>query len=350
MFTPMKWTRNGWRTVVLLAISCSAAATTPRYEWSRAAFTYFQNDPKGLAEAAPTRAFCAQAIASEPPAADRPSPAQAKALAGCDSEALYYGIGRAADPVSARRCAILERDGEEGEQLPYFSGSGILAVAYANGQGASRDLKIATHMACGIDDAVAATQARVTQLQKLASSTVNTEPFGICDHATSGISGGVCAAHDAELENQVRARGIADLERGWTKERIVAFNRTYASARAYAELSHELDCYRGTGAVGCTIAGTQRDLGRFLAKVKALLRKGSLPIAPTEQDRANAATAPRAWRQLVAELPADDRETYVDNGKQVVAARAKFERDLLAFSATIPGSKAHEVRSMFADF
>ena len=147
----------GWRAVVLVALPALVAASTPRYDWSGAAVSYFRDDAKSLAEAAPSRMLCAQVLGAEPPPADRPSPAQARELEGCNSEALFYGIGQASNPVAARRCAILERDDENGEDLPYFSGSGILAVAYANGLGAARNLTVATHMACGMDDAVAAT-------------------------------------------------------------------------------------------------------------------------------------------------------------------------------------------------
>ena len=339
----------GWRVIVLAALPALVAASTPRYDWSSAAVGYFRGDAKSLAEAAPSRRLCVQAIRAEPPAADRPSPAQARELEGCNSEALLYGIGRALNPVAARLCAILEREEENGEDLPYFSGTGILAVVYANGQGAARNLTVATHMACGMDDASAATESRVVHLGKLATIRVSRPAFGICDDATSGVSGGQCAAHDAEVQDQARARAFASLRRGWTKARLAAFDRTYASARAYADAVHELDCYGGTGATDCSIRGAQRDLDRFLAKVEALLGHGPPPPAPPKEDRANAATDPSGWARLVADLPADERKTYLSNARDVVAARAVFEHDLLAFAGTVPGTTPHGVRVLFAD-
>lgn len=334
---------------MLVALPALVAASTPRYDWSSAAISYFRGDTKSLVEAAPSRLLCAQAIGAEPPASDRPSPAQARALEGCNSEALLYGIGQASDPVAARRCAILEREEENGEDLPYFSGTGILTVVYANGQGAARNLTVATHMACGMNDAVAATESRVMHLGKLEAAQVSRPAFGICDDATSGVSGGQCAAHDAEVQDQARARAFASLRRGWTNVRLASFDRAYASARAYADAAHELDCYGGTGATDCAIRGAQRDLDRFLAKVEALLGHGPPPPAPHNEDRANAATDPSGWDRLVADLPADERKTYLSNAHDVVAARAVFERDLLAFATTVPGTTPHSVRVLFAD-
>ena len=334
---------------MLVALPAIVAASTPRCDWSSAAVSYLRGDTKSLAEAAPSRMLCARAIGAEPPAADRPSPAQARALEGCNSEALLYGIAQAPNPVAARRCAILEREEENGEDLPYFSGTGILAVVYANGQGAARNLTVATHMACGMDDAVAATESRVMHLGRLAAASVSRPAFGICDDATSGVSGGQCAAHDAELQDQARARAFARLRRSWAKARLVAFDRAYASARAYADVAHELDCYGGTGATDCAIRGAQRDLDRFFAKVEALLGHGKPPPAPPKEDGANAATDPRGWNRSVADLPVAEQATYRSNGHDVVAARAVFERDLLAFATTVPGTTPHSVRVLFAD-
>lgn len=65
------------------------------------------------------------------PDADRPSAAEVSALRGCDSEAEYYGIGRAPDPVRARKCAFVEI---ESAAPPVFGGNAILMMVYANGR------------------------------------------------------------------------------------------------------------------------------------------------------------------------------------------------------------------------
>src|SRR5690606_11815140 len=103
-------------------------------------------------EYAASVATCERVRDLQPQAADHPDAAQVQALADCDSEALYYGIGMAADPVRARQCALLEAE-TESDQYSAFSGNGLLMTIYANGIGAERDLDLATAFACGIHGA-----------------------------------------------------------------------------------------------------------------------------------------------------------------------------------------------------
>ncbi|WP_062227613.1 hypothetical protein [Aureimonas frigidaquae] len=53
-----------------------------------------------------TAAACQAVSTVEPPATDKPTQAQMQSLEGCDAEALFYGIGRPADPAQARLCAF----------------------------------------------------------------------------------------------------------------------------------------------------------------------------------------------------------------------------------------------------
>ncbi|WP_322538421.1 hypothetical protein [Sphingomonas sanguinis] len=323
------------------------AASTPRYDWSSADISYLKDSPY-FAEAAPSRALCRRLIDREPAPSERPDRAQTAALRDCDSEALLYGIGRPADPVAARRCAILERDDEVDTPNAYFSGSGILAVAYANGWGGARDIDRAIHMACGIDDAASATEDRIEHLQALAGKPV-AKPFAICDDISSGASGGVCAAHHAKLREQDRQRLMAGWQRNWPAPRRAAFARTYASMTAYAETAHDLDCYGGTAAAQCAIDGTQADLDRFVAKIGALLGRNPPPPVSRVERRINAATATDRWQKQLAEMDDRTRPAFIENGRRTIAARARFERDLLAFAATIPGVTSHQARRSFAD-
>ncbi|MCT8001412.1 hypothetical protein NZL82_05910 [Sphingomonas sanguinis] len=323
------------------------ASSATRYDWSTADLSYLDGSPY-RAEAAPSQALCRKLIDREPAASERPSAAQATALKDCDSEALLYGIGRPADPMAARQCAMLERDSGSDKPNPYFTGPGILAVAYANGWGGPRDIERAIHMACGIDDAPAATQDRIANLSRLSNAS-GAKPFDICADASSGASGGLCASHDARLQDQSRARTIAIWQRSWTASRRTAFDRAYANMADYARTAHDLDCFRGTAAAECTIRGTQKDLDRFLAKVGALLGRNPPPPVPPIEARTNAATAADRWAKQVAELDKDDRPDFQENGRKTVAARARFERDLLAFAATIPGTTPHRTRQLFSD-
>ncbi|MGI4745400.1 MAG: hypothetical protein ACRYFY_05075 [Janthinobacterium lividum] len=53
-----------------------------------------------------TREACAAVHNVTPPPEDVPDAAGRVGLAGCDAEALFYGIARRADPDQARRCAF----------------------------------------------------------------------------------------------------------------------------------------------------------------------------------------------------------------------------------------------------
>ncbi|MGB6699785.1 MAG: hypothetical protein WBE80_14040 [Methylocella sp.] len=79
------------------------------------------------------------------PRADAPGAAKRAALKGCNSEALYFGIGGEKDPVRARECAYLEQEeeGDPGNSNGWpnlFAGTGMLMTIYANGVGAERNL------------------------------------------------------------------------------------------------------------------------------------------------------------------------------------------------------------------
>ena len=85
----------------------------------------------------PVRAVSDGTASLPEPKADLPSPGEAAALKDCESAALYYGIGRPANPVAARKCAYLES--RRGEGGPTLAGAPVLAMIYANGRGVRRN-------------------------------------------------------------------------------------------------------------------------------------------------------------------------------------------------------------------
>src|ERR1700720_607216 len=74
--------------------------------------------------------MCAAVKDVELPAADRPPPAEEKALASCKSVDIYFGFEQPADPVKARKCAYAEIDRDAKILL---GGKAILMMVYANG-------------------------------------------------------------------------------------------------------------------------------------------------------------------------------------------------------------------------
>ncbi len=151
---------------------------------------------------------CADTAQAVPPPSDLPTPAQRQTLAGCDAEALYYGIGHTPSPVQARLCAFVQQ-AAEGSSQPYgFSGSHMLMVIYANGIGAARNNPYAIHLACTSSWAEAERDSRVAHLLGHREYWY-TNQFMFCDDATSGLTDGYCAAHDRRFTRQAEATAIA---------------------------------------------------------------------------------------------------------------------------------------------
>ncbi|QWC55780.1 hypothetical protein F7D01_00590 [Erythrobacter sp. 3-20A1M] len=297
-----------------------------------------------------TRAICAAVSDAQPAAADIPSPSERKALEGCDSEALYFGFGVPMDRAKARKCAVAER-GHTEYTLALHHGAGLLAMAYANGEGGPKNLAVAIHMACQMEDAPAAMDARIEHLDDIRSGKAEGGSFDTCDDITSGASGGVCAQFAARRSQQDRQPEIARLKRGWTDAQAEAFDRAYEAFRAYADAEHEMDCFRGTAQAACNISGREYEIERFLDRIAAL--KVGAPFAKDDEQELgipNPAINPTAWRKMVADMDSDTRAFYERNRDEILDKRATFERALVRFvTSTFPAMTAHETRVRFSD-
>ena len=130
------------------------------------------------------------------PDADRPTAGEVSDLRGCDSEADYYGIGRMADPVRARKCASLE---VESDATPVFGGSAILMMVYANGKGVPRDVGLASRFACAVGGAPTELSGRIEHIEALGDARVPHRDLDVCDDVRSGVMSGHCAAHRERL-------------------------------------------------------------------------------------------------------------------------------------------------------
>ncbi len=221
-----------------LAGAAAAAEKTP-WNWGDA----------GNADAsfAKSQAICRKLGAPVIPAADRPSPADAAKLKGCDSEALYYGQGQPRDDVKARQCAILQA--EHGDDGSFFSGDAILMQIYANGRGVARNLPLATALACAIESAPAENDGRVIHLQSLSAAAGDAKPFDICDDITSGFAEGECSRRDDIATGADRDKKIA----------AVAARFPAASRPAFADLKKALDVFTKAHSEGeVDLSGTAR--------------------------------------------------------------------------------------------
>lgn len=302
------------------------------------------------AEAGPTRAICKAVLHAEPPEADLPGETERESLRGCDSWSLYFGIDGPADPVAARKCALMERGTVS---LPAeYGGETVLAMVYANGNGADRDLDVAIHMACGMNDAPAAMEYRIAHLAELRDHPDPSADFSYCDDFTSGGSEAVCASLDEHFSERRRQQRVSGLSTRWDEATREKFDAAYAAFAEYADRLHEMDCFRGTAQSACEVRGRNAEQTAFLDRVEAVVAKKEAPRALPERPLGNPATQPDEWAQSVAYLTEGDPDlrAWYDENRDHVAARARFERQLIAFfAAGYPQYSAHRIRQLFGD-
>lgn len=241
-----------------------------------------------------SRALCRSLRDREPPAAHRPTARQATTLRGCDSEALYYGIGRTADPVLARQCAFLEADRED---APLFGGRVMLMTIYANGAGVERDLDLAIHLACGIEGAPMESHGRVSRLAELKESDWAGSDFHFCEQATSGLIMGHCAAHEARIAGARRTARLNQLIAGWSPRQKLGLAPLQQAHAFYVEAhgNGEIDL-SGTMRGALQIGAEEALRDEFVGMIERL-DSGREPIASRAQFQAADHALNEAYRQ-----------------------------------------------------
>lgn len=313
----------------LIAVALAiAAAAEPPWDWGDS-----KDGWAGASDYETSKAICRRLRDLEPPESDRPDPAATRSLKGCDSEALYYGIGMPADPVRARQCAFLEAEGDQGG---VFSGRTILMTIYANGRGARRDLDVATRLACGIEGAPMESHGRVTHLAELKAKGWKGEDFHYCDDITSGLAMGYCESHEAGMAGARREAALAAMTSGWTAAEKQAFARLRTAHEAYADAhgSGEVDL-SGTARAAMSIAAEEA-LRDELVEVLERLRSGrALPTAAARLPAEDAALNAAYRRRLREAAGAGDHPGAVTAEGIRAAERAwlRYRDSFLAFAA-----------------
>jgi hypothetical protein len=123
---------------------------------------------------------------------DAPSKEELVGLAGCDAEALYYGIGMPVDFERARKCAFTRA---EPSRDAVMGGAEILMMIYANGQGVPKNFDLALRFACTVGGAGAEISGRLSRLLAARTTGNLEDAMDVCDDVTSGYMSGYCAAH-----------------------------------------------------------------------------------------------------------------------------------------------------------
>ena len=276
---------------VLAAAALALLAGTQSEDWADS------KDDGLFADFDESRALCRSVRGREPPEADRPTPSQRQAMAGCDSEALYYGIGMAADPVRARHCAFLEAERDEGGG--YFGGRAMLMTIYANGVGARRDLDVAMHLACNVEGAPMEVHGRVMHLAELKAQGWAGTDFNVCDDATSGLLGGHCAGHEARIAAPRREAALARLVSDWSPAERQALAALRQAHQAYVEAHSEGEVDL-TGTLRAAMQfGAEERLKDELLDMLQRLSRGQAPALTRAQFRAADSELNAAYREAM---------------------------------------------------
>jgi hypothetical protein len=177
--------------------------------------------------------MCASVKDVELPAADRPTPAEEKALAKCVSVDLYYGFGQPVDPVKARKCAYAEMDRDAKAPI---GGKAILMMIYANGNGATRNFDVATKLACSLGGGPGDDAGRVYQLDRLKKQNWAGNSFSVCDHSSARELYEQCAILSERFDKVERDQKFNDLIAAWKPAEKKAFHTFMEEANRFYEV------------------------------------------------------------------------------------------------------------------
>lgn len=227
------------------------------------------DDPnyRGRESFAKSMAVCESVRNVSIPDPDRPDRRTELGLTDCDSGALYYGIGRPADPELAHACALAEAGGAR-----HFNGNSMLMTIYANGIGAPRDLDKAIAIACTIGGAPYEIDGRALSLHFHRISGTGPNDFSWCDNITSGYGMGVCADLHRKLASDKRGVTLDRLAKAWdgtpAAKRLPSLLEA-AKNFAVSRGDHEVD-QSGTARSALSIIEEENERYTFVADLQAV--------------------------------------------------------------------------------
>ncbi len=289
-----------------------------------------------------SKATCRRLGEPHAPAADQPTPAQARALKGCDSEKLYYGQGARPDYARARQCAFVDVDTTDDTEV--FGGSTILMQVYANGLGVTKNLDLATAYACGIEGAPAEIDERVNHLQALKAKP-SPKRFDYCDDITSGLAEGYCqsrASDSAKVGRDARLRAFAAGLPAAAKPLYPPMKKTF-DAFVDAHGDGEVDL---SVAVCVAIEIQEEDDVRdaWTKDLAALLAGRWAPAAPAQAKAADAALNASYRKALAANAKNTGGEVQPDGVRKAQRAWLPYRDAFVRFArAAAPGMSADAV-------
>jgi hypothetical protein len=233
---------------------------------------------------------CASVEQVEPPAADRPTVAEEKALANCSSLDAYFGFGQPVDLVKARKCAYAEVD--RGSKFA-LGGRAILTMVYANGKGAARSFDVALKMACSIHDAPGDATGRIYQLLRAKKANWTGDNFSICDHSSAPELYEQCAILGSRFDEIERNKHLEKITASWNPRDKKAFNALWNEGQKFANVQAKN---------GVDLSGTfeiqEEDFWRnHIVESLEQFERGELPKHSDEEARSAASAEAAAYNK-----------------------------------------------------
>jgi uncharacterized protein YecT (DUF1311 family) len=182
--------------------------------------------------------------------------------ARCDAADLYYDTRNMDSPAESdwqkvRECAFRTNAND------------VLMMLYANGDGVSTNLNLATRYACSLESAPAEMKARVTHLQRRARGE-DPGTFDLCDDISSGTMHGYCAAVRERQRDRQRAEQLAVVAKTWTGKQQLGFELVVKAAHYFAHhrADYETDLSGNSKRV-LQLESTAAELDQFTKDIQA---------------------------------------------------------------------------------
>jgi hypothetical protein len=220
--------------------------------------------------------MCAAVKDVELPAADKPTPAEEKALANCSSADAYFGFGQPADPVKARKCAYAEIDRSAKVAI---GGRAILMMVYANGSGATRNFDAALKLACNLGGAPGDDAGRVYQLDRLKKQNWTGNNFSVCDHSSGREMYEQCAILSERFDKIERDQKFNDLISHWNPPEKKAFHTFMEEADRF----YKIQAMNGVNLEGTFEVQEEIFFKRNLLEALEGFERGELPKYTAEE-------------------------------------------------------------------
>lgn len=188
-----------------------------------------------------------------------------------DCDIFLFGIGELKDLVKYRLCVIQENNDKTNVNL---------AEIYANGWGVPRNPKLALALMCHAENITPAElYGAVNALYQSRNLKALPKPFEFCEHITSGISMGQCAAKDEKVAAAKRAAELKPIVKSWPATHRYVFFLLQKAANNFFDqhATSELDM-SGTARNAIAI-GEESTLKDQLVKTIKDFERGHFPAA-----------------------------------------------------------------------